>query len=135
MPSYTLLAELALGHVLAGTLPNPSFPDLLRERAPSRWRWEANFALNQAEAHTRVDDVAACLGKLSFAVLAEAHARLCERSEWITNEKQLARRGGVIGAERLLLDMPRRLELTATVNAVRAALRDNVDRAPGDVAS
>jgi hypothetical protein len=68
-------------------------------------------------------------------VLAEAHARLCERGEWITNEKQLAKRGGVIGAERLLLDIRGRLELTATINGVRTALWDDFDLAPGDVVS
>jgi hypothetical protein len=102
MPSYVLVAELALCRVLAGSLPRPDFPARLRETAPGRWRWEADFALRHADAHARRGDTAACLGKLSFAILAEAHARLCEEGEWVVNEKHLVERAGLAGVERLL---------------------------------
>ena len=47
LASYVLVAELALGEVLAGALPRPEFPDALRpagagtpapQRRPRRWR-------------------------------------------------------------------------------------------------
>lgn len=129
MPTYTLVAELALCRVLSGTLPTPSFPARLRASAPKRWRWECDFVLPQAAIHAEIGDVAACLGKLSYAVLAEAHARLCERGDWICNEKHLAERAGLAETERILLDLPGRSGLTAAVEAVRVATTH------GDVAS
>jgi hypothetical protein len=121
MPSYALVAELALCRVLVGSLPQPEFPARLRETAPGRWRWEADFALQHGDAHARRGDVAACVGKLSFAILAEAHARLCERRQWITNEKHLAERGGLADVEKLL-DVGRYSNLSDVVAHVRATI-------------
>jgi len=123
MPSYALVAELALCRVLIGELPRPSFPRPLRRSAPPRWRWESDFAIQHAQAHALRSDVAACVEKLSFAILAEAHARLCERGEWICNEKYLAERDGLAGAEALLIDVPR-AEPRAAVAYVRTAVSD-----------
>lgn len=128
MPSYVLVAELALCRVLTGTLPRPGFPERLSESAPRRWRREADFALHQAATHAQLEDVAACLGKLSFALLAEAHARLCERGEWMCNEKHLVERSGLADTEQLLLHLAGRPDLTAAVDAVRAAISD--ERSP-----
>jgi predicted nucleotidyltransferase len=121
MPSYAVVAELALCQVLVGDLPKPRFPQPLREAASRRWRWEADFALRHAESHARRADVAACLGKSSFAILAEAHARLCERGEWITNEKYLAKRAGLSPTETLLQVWPE-ANLMTVVSSVRAAI-------------
>jgi hypothetical protein len=58
---------------------------LLFERCRDLRRvWEvgdgkANFALDHATTHAKVGDVAACVGKLSYALLSEA--RLSERGE------------------------------------------------------
>jgi predicted nucleotidyltransferase len=123
MPSYALVAELALCRVLIGSLPRPEFPERLRETAPGRWRREAGFALQPADAHARRGDVAACLGKLSFAILAEAHARLCERREWVTSEKHLAERAELADTEKLL-DVGRYADLSDMVVRVRAALSE-----------
>jgi hypothetical protein len=35
IPSYLVLAELAMSHVLRGKLPTPDYPAALRERAPN----------------------------------------------------------------------------------------------------
>jgi hypothetical protein len=86
MPSYVLVAELALCRVLTGMLTRPTFPERLRQSAPQRWRSEADFALQHAASHARVDDVAACLGKLSFAMLAEAHAAVRARRVGVQRE-------------------------------------------------
>jgi Nucleotidyltransferase domain len=123
MPSYVLVAELALCRPLVGNLPKPVFPEPLRETAPRRWRWEADVALRHAESHPRQGDVAACIGKSSFAILAEAHARLRERGEWTTNEKSLARRAALTSTEALLSAAPE-VDLMAIVASVRAAISD-----------
>jgi hypothetical protein len=98
-PSYSLAAELALGRVLMGSLPRPAFPAALSRSVPRRWRWEARFALDHAEAHARRGDTAACIGKCAYAILASAHARLAEAGEWTINEKGLAKRAGLQASE------------------------------------
>jgi hypothetical protein len=77
MPSYVLVGEVAAGRVLEGSLAQPRFPELLAERGPSKWRWEAGFALGHARSHAVRDDVAACLGKCAFAIVAVAQALDC----------------------------------------------------------
>ena len=123
MASYVSVGELAVGRVLVGDLPRPDFPDQLRSRAPERWRWEAAFALEYAEMHAVRDDAAACMGKLAFAILAEAQARMAERGEWVLNEKGLVERAGLQGAEAALggqASSPPELRLL--VRRVRSAL-------------
>lgn len=102
MPTYALTAELATGRVLRGALDQPAFPEALRETGPERWRWEADFALEHASTHAKRNDVPACLGMCTVAVLATAHARMLELAEWALNEKGLASRAGLEGAAALL---------------------------------
>jgi len=89
MASYVPAGEVAIGRVLHGDLPSYAFPDLLAERGPTKWRWEAAFAVRHARAHARLGDIAACLGKLAQAVVAEGHARLLERKIWALNDKRV----------------------------------------------
>jgi hypothetical protein len=100
MASYVLAGELALGRTLIGSLPSVAFPEALRASGPARWRSESRFALQYARAHARHGDVAGCLGIVSVGILAEAHARLCERGEWALNEKRLAQRADLTALER-----------------------------------
>ncbi len=102
MPTYALTGELATGRVLRGALDHPVFPEALRETGPERWRWETDFALEHASTHAKRNDVAACLGMCTIAVLATAHARMLERAEWALNEKGLTSRAGLEGAADLL---------------------------------
>jgi hypothetical protein len=37
IPSYIVLAELAMHRVLSGELPRPDYPAVLRERASQAW--------------------------------------------------------------------------------------------------
>jgi hypothetical protein len=123
MTLYVLAAELALSRVLVGNLPRPGFPQRLRGTAPARWRREADFALRHADAHARGGEAAACVGKCSFSVLAEAPARLCERGEWTLNEKGLVDRAGLAGVEKLLA-AGHASDLNETVRLVRAEIPD-----------
>jgi predicted nucleotidyltransferase len=95
LPTYVLAGELALGQVLHGTLPRPSFPDALRREAPPRWQGQAAFALLVAEGHAARGDAVACAGLLARAAMAAAQARLAERGEWALNEKGLIARAGL----------------------------------------
>jgi predicted nucleotidyltransferase len=118
-PSYLPVGELAVCRPLAGDLPRPTFPDALAARAPAWWRGRAGVALMFAEMHAAGADHACCTGMLVDAALCTAHARLCERREWVLNEKRLLRRAGLEAVDPLLAPGG---ELTAAVAAVGEAL-------------
>jgi hypothetical protein len=61
IPTYVLAGELALGRVLAGTLPRPGFPPKLRQTAPVAWYRLAAGALHFAGVHAGRQDRVACL--------------------------------------------------------------------------
>ncbi|MGA5728204.1 nucleotidyltransferase domain-containing protein [Streptomyces seoulensis] len=97
IPTYLIVAELAVNRVLHGTLPRPAgYPEALRRTAPERWRGTARATLGHAKAHHaprgRLTEVA---GALATAAAQAAHAVLAERGEWITNEKRLLERAGL----------------------------------------
>lgn len=94
-PTYLLAAELASCRVLVGALPSTSFPERLRAAAPHVWRFCRDFSLEYAEQLEARGDRIAALGHASAAALQEAHAVLCERGEWICNEKRLLERAGL----------------------------------------
>ena len=119
MPSYVLAGEAALGRILAGRLAQPSFPPLLAERGPEQWRWQASFALLHAGAHAKREDVAACLGKLAFTIVAEAQARLLAQRVWALNEKGVVARAGLSDVETAL---QARGELLPLVDRIRTSL-------------
>jgi predicted nucleotidyltransferase len=122
MASYVLVGELALGKTLVGELPRPAFPEALRTTAPKTWRWEAGFALDHAQAHARRGDVAACIGKLSLAVLAMAQAQLAADGEWALNEKGIVGRAGLEAAEAALGEGTAAGDLQGAVRIIRRHL-------------
>ncbi|SEF11255.1 nucleotidyltransferase domain-containing protein [Streptomyces sp. Ag109_O5-10] len=104
IPSYLVVAELAVNRVLSGTLPcPPSYPERLRATAPGRWRGTARATLAYAKAnhapHGRLTEVA---GAVATAALQTGHAVLAARGEWVTNEKRLLERAGLRGADDIL---------------------------------
>jgi hypothetical protein len=118
--TYVLAGELALGKVLAGSLPRPAFPPKLRETAPVAWFRLAAGALHFADIHAGRRDRVACLANLCQAVLAAAQGRLAAAGEWVLNEKRLAARAGLGGIQELL-EQPER-GLDPLVSDVRAYL-------------
>jgi len=73
VPTYIVVAELAVNVVLYGGLPSPGgYPDRLRQAAHERWRADARHTLGYA------------------------------RGEWITNEKALLDRAGFRRADEVL---------------------------------
>ncbi|GHC78349.1 nucleotidyltransferase domain-containing protein [Streptomyces flavofungini] len=100
IPSYLVVAELALNQVLRGTLPRPEFPQPLREAAPPVWRQRATMTLDHAKsAYAPRGQATEAAGAIATAALQSAHAVLAERGAWVTNEKQLLRRAGLRGID------------------------------------
>ncbi|OXY99697.1 nucleotidyltransferase domain-containing protein [Streptomyces diastatochromogenes] len=121
IPSYLIVAELAVNQVLRGELPRPAaYPEKLRRTAAERWSGTARATLAYAKAnhapHARLTEVA---GALATAAAQAGHAVLAARGEWVTNEKRLLERAGL-----------RRID--AVVGALRAepeALTDAIGQA------
>lgn len=103
IPSYLVVAELALNRVLRGGLPRPGYPEALREAAPPVWRERAALTLRYAEGayarHGRATEVA---GALATAAMQTAHAVLAARGTWVTNEKRLLERAGLRGVDAIV---------------------------------
>jgi predicted nucleotidyltransferase len=117
LPTYVLAGELALGKVLRGSLPRPSFSSALRRSAPPHWEGDAAFSLLLAEQHAARGDVASCAGLLARAVMAAAHARLAGHGTWALNEKGLISRAGLDEAAEILAAVgwtPQRLQDSVT---------------------
>ncbi|MFB7498054.1 nucleotidyltransferase domain-containing protein [Streptomyces sp. NPDC056161] len=97
IPSYLVVAELAVNTVLRGELPRlGAYPPKLRRTAPGHWYGTARATLGYAKAnhapHGRLTEVA---GALAVAAAQSAHAVLAARGEWVTNEKRLLERAGL----------------------------------------
>ncbi|WP_407700467.1 nucleotidyltransferase domain-containing protein [Streptomyces beihaiensis] len=98
IPSYLVVAELAVNRVLRGqTPPGPDpYPPALRESAPREWWGRADMTLRYALANNAPrggrTEVA---GAVAVAAMQAAHAVLAARGEWVTNEKPLLERAGV----------------------------------------
>ena len=97
IPSYLVVAEIALNRVLRGeALPKPEFPDALREAAPPVWRGRTALTLQYARAsYVRGGQATEVAGALATAAMQTAHAVLAARGEWVTNEKRLLERAGL----------------------------------------
>jgi hypothetical protein len=89
-PTYSLCAELASCRLLRGEIPAASpFPPKLAAAAPMRWRFHRSFSLDQARMRAKRGDVVGTTGQVAKATLEEAHAILCERGQWVLNEKRM----------------------------------------------
>ena len=106
IPTYTLTAELALCRVLRGELPAAPFPPKLAAAAPPVWRFCRSFNLDYARMHARRGNIAGATGQAAAAVMEEAHAILCERGQWVCNEKRLIETAGLAGLNALFAKVP-----------------------------
>ncbi|MDT0449721.1 nucleotidyltransferase family protein [Streptomyces hesseae] len=103
IPSYLVVAELALNRVLRGALPRPEYPEALREAAPRVWRGRAAMTLQYARAaYVPRGQVTEAAGAVSTAAMETAHAVLAARGEWVTNEKRLLQRAGLRGVDAIV---------------------------------
>ena len=106
VPSYLLSAELASCRPLRGAIPAASFPPKLAAAAPPVWRFCRSFSLDYARMHARRGNVAGATGQVAAAVMEEAHAIVCERSQWVCNEKRLIETAGLIRLNALFAQIP-----------------------------
>ncbi len=116
IPTYVLAGELALGEVLVGDLPRPTFSSVLSETASNFWFHIAGAALRSAEVHGRRGDATACLANATQAILCAGHGVLAQRREWALNEKRLVSRAGLDDVQKLF----RSADLVESVDAVTA---------------
>ncbi|MGW6544639.1 nucleotidyltransferase domain-containing protein [Streptomyces massasporeus] len=108
IPTYLLVAELAINKVLRGCLPRPdTYPRALRESAPAHWHGMAAATLAYARAgHAPRNAVTQVAGAIALAATQTAHAVLAARGEWVTNEKGLVRRAGLAEVDAAVGDLP-----------------------------
>jgi predicted nucleotidyltransferase len=106
IPSYLVVAELAINQVLHGELPRPDYPDALREAAPPVWWRQASMGLAYARAtHAPHGHLAETAGMIAQAGCQAAHAVLAARGEWVTNEKRLLTRAGLRDIDRIVAEL------------------------------
>lgn len=119
IPSYLIVAELAMSRLLRGTLPKPGYPAALRERAPHVWWGRAEMTFGYArDYHASGGRVAECVGMIAQAASYAAHAVLAARGQWVTNDKTLLTRAGLREID----------EFIAVTGPARESLLDAVDR-------
>ncbi|WP_422935295.1 nucleotidyltransferase domain-containing protein [Sinomonas sp. P47F7] len=120
IPSYLVVAELAVNRVLRGTMPRPEYPPRLRETAPPVWRERADLTLTYARnAYVEGAKLTELAGALATSAAMTAHGVLAARGEWVTNEKRLLERAGLRGLDAIV----------ASLRADPAALANALDRA------
>ncbi|MEV5984210.1 nucleotidyltransferase domain-containing protein [Streptomyces sp. NPDC052051] len=123
IPTYLLVAELAVNRVLRGTLPRPrTYPEKLRASAPERWYGTARATLAYAKAqHAPQGRLTEVAGALATAATHAGHAVLAARGEWVTNEKRLLERAGLRRVDGIVM------ELTAHPETLARALASAED--------
>ncbi|NEY35056.1 nucleotidyltransferase domain-containing protein [Streptomyces sp. PRKS01-65] len=103
IPTYLVVAELAVNKVLRGTLPRPAYPEPLRRTACERWYGMADATLAYAGAgHAPKGALTQVAGAIALAATQTAHAVLAGRGEWVTNEKGMVERAGLGETDALL---------------------------------
>jgi predicted nucleotidyltransferase len=96
IPTYTVVGELAVGAVLSGELPRPTYPEALAVSAGSRWRIDATLSAGYArKAWEQRGDATVAIANGSRALLELAHSRAALSRRWVLNEKGLVRASGL----------------------------------------
>jgi predicted nucleotidyltransferase len=133
VPSYLVVAELAIARVLRGELPRPDYPAALRRSAPQVWWGNAELVFEYARVnHARHGRLAACAGLVTVATSQAAHAVLAARGEWVTNEKTLLDRAGLAELDELVaVARPTPASLEHLVDDARILARGALDAASG----
>jgi predicted nucleotidyltransferase len=130
IPTYIVVAELAVNQVLRGSLPRPAYPDRLRETARERWAGQARRTLGYArDAHAGRGHLTEVAGMIAVAAAQAGHAVLAGRGEWVTNDKTLLDRAGLREVDTMLAALtPDPDSLTRGVDAVAALLEATTQR-------
>jgi hypothetical protein len=132
IPTYIVVAELAMNKVLAGQLEQPGYPQALRETAPPRWWGDAQATLNYARGAYAARGLATeTAGMIATAACQAGHAVLAASGQWVTNEKTLLDRAGLRGVDAIVAGLtPDPGALTAAVDATDALFSSCLASAP-----
>ena len=135
VPTYVVVAEIALNRVLRGDLPRPAYPGALRAAAPPRWWGDARATLGYGRAaYAARGRLAETAGTVAVAACQAAHAALAASGQWVTNEKTLLERAGLRGVDGILAGLdPHAGRLARAVDDAEALLQAAVTRAGGAV--
>jgi hypothetical protein len=106
IPTYSLSAELASCRPLRGHIPPAPFPPKLAATAPQTWRFCRSFSLDYARMHAKRGNTAGAAGQAAAAIIEEAHAIVCERAQWVCNEKRLIEIAGLSSLHALFAEIP-----------------------------
>jgi hypothetical protein len=130
IPTYVLVAELALNTVLRGDLPRPAYPDALRAAAPPRWWQDAQATLAYGRgAYAARGRLAETVGTVATAACQAAHAVMAASGQWVTNEKALLDRAGLRAVDEVLVGLtPDADLLTQAVDGAGALLQAAITR-------
>ncbi|MFB7654702.1 MULTISPECIES: nucleotidyltransferase domain-containing protein [unclassified Streptomyces] len=125
IPTYLVVAELAINRTLRGELPRPAYPDALRATAPAHWHGAAMATLAYARTgHAPKGALTQVAGAIALATTQTAHAVLAARGEWVTNEKGIVERAGLGGIDELVAELtPEPHSLTRSVAHTETLLR------------
>ncbi|MBD0419799.1 nucleotidyltransferase domain-containing protein [Streptomyces sp. TRM S81-3] len=131
IPTYLVVAELAINEVLRGDLPRPAYPDALRATAPERWHGTAVATLAYAKAgHAPKGALTQVAGAIALATTQAAHAVLAARGEWVTNEKRMVERAGLGAVDTLMANLtPEPEALTRAITETEGMLGAAVEAA------
>jgi predicted nucleotidyltransferase len=131
IPTYIVVAEMALNQVLSGELERPAYPDALRAAAPPRWWNDARATLDYGRgAYAARGKLAETAGTIAVAACQAAQAVLAATGQWVTNEKALLDRAGLRGVDRILAGLaPDPGRLTQAADGAQALLQTAVMRA------
>lgn len=124
IPSYIVVAELAINQVLHGILPQPDYPEALRLRASERWWGDARHTLAYARtAHAEHGHLTESAGAIATAGCQAAHAIMAARRSWVTNEKTLLDQAGLRELDHIISGLtPSPESLTAAIDETMRVL-------------
>ena len=126
IPTYVVMAELALNVVLDGHLPKPMYPEALAREASRRWQWDAVASATYGERALRHrGDVAIALANTTRALVEAAQARLAARRQWVLNEKGIVARAGLDHHAERVMAASDAEALLAEIAAVRRDLEQH----------
>lgn len=120
VPTYIVVAELAVCRVLVGELPRPEYPDALAGEAAQRWHRDAVLSLGYAHGSlVKRSDPTVALANANRGLIEEAHSRLAARREWVLNEKGMVARAGLGHLAAALLEASTARDLRAAIETVQ----------------
>jgi predicted nucleotidyltransferase len=134
IPSYLVIAELAICRVMYGELPRPVYPTQLRARAPHVWWNRALQLFDYAQGnYASRGQLAQCVAMVTQAAVCAGHAVLAARGQWVTNEKRLLSMADLEDLDSMVTDALSSVEsLEALVNHARNLCRARVEEARSD---